>query len=68
MTIDTEPLDKAIRDVGETALRIKAERDKLLQILNDRCDTVDGEDGQPRLNEAASILSEFEGWKDGWIK
>lgn len=42
--------------------------DRLLSILRDRCDTVDGPDGQPRPNEAMSILGEYEGWLDGWIK
>lgn len=41
---------------------------RLLKMLEERSDTVDGPDGEPRPNEANSILSEYQGWLDGWIK
>lgn len=48
---------------------VRRERDKLLEILEDRSDVVDDADtnlGRP--NEAMSILQEFEGWRAGWVK
>jgi hypothetical protein len=41
---------------------------RLLSILNDRSDCDYDTDGTPHPNEANSILSEYQGWLDGWVK
>lgn len=42
--------------------------EKLLQILNERADSDYDTDGRPQPNEAMSILTEYNGWLDGWIR
>ena len=46
----------------------KRKLERLLSILNNYADMVDGSDGEPEPNMAMGILVEYDGWLQGWIK